>query len=117
MADKTNVQELLGKIDLFSTWEKHELAALTEIAEHEKHKSGKIIFRGGEPSDHFRVVLSGSFEVYLWDELFKMERPLSALKRGDVFGEMGFLTDQPRSAFVRAQEESETIRFSNKAFF
>jgi hypothetical protein len=53
----------------------------------EKQKAGRIIFRQGDSSDSFRIAVSGRFDCYLWDELFKIERPITVFKRGDIFGE------------------------------
>jgi type II secretory ATPase GspE/PulE/Tfp pilus assembly ATPase PilB-like protein len=107
--------ELLSKIDIFANLDKKDLAALAAIAKIEKQKSGRIIFRQGDPSDSFRVAVSGAFDCYLWDEIFKIERPITTFKRGDIFGEMGALTDEPRSAFVRAQTDVEMLSFDKPA--
>ena len=69
--------ELLSKIDIFADLDKKDLAALAAIAKVEKQKSGRIIFRQGDPSDSFRVAVSGMFDCYLWDEIFKIERPIT----------------------------------------
>jgi type II secretory ATPase GspE/PulE/Tfp pilus assembly ATPase PilB-like protein len=103
--------ELLGNIDIFDNLEKKDLSALASIARVDKQKAGRIIFRQGDPADNFRIAVSGVFDCYLWDELFKIERPVATFKRGDIFGEMGLLTDEPRSAFVRAQTDVEMLCF------
>src|SRR5262245_18022953 len=111
------VLELLGQVDLFSSLTKTERSGLAAIAAAQNHPAGRIIFRPGEKSDGFHVVLSGRWDCYLWDELFKIERLLATLKRGETFGEIVLLTDETRSAFIRAQEESETVFFEKKPFF
>ena len=117
MADTAKVVELLSNIDIFANLDKKDLAALAEIAKSETVKAGRVVFRQGDPSDSFRVIASGRFECYLWDDLLKIERPLITFKRGDIFGEMGLLTDETRSAFVRAETEGETFCFDKKGFF
>jgi type IV pilus assembly protein PilB len=108
--------ELLSNIDLFMKLDPRELKALAEIAESELHKAARIIFRQGDPSDYFCVVLSGTYECYLWEDLLKIERSICVFNRGDVFGEMGLLTDDKRSAFVRARTAGEVLKFSREAF-
>jgi type II secretory ATPase GspE/PulE/Tfp pilus assembly ATPase PilB-like protein len=103
--------EVLSNVDIFANLEKKDLAALAAIAKVEKQKAGRIIFRQGDPSDNFRVAVSGTFDCYLWDDLFKIERPITTFRRGDIFGEMGLLTDETRSAFVRAQTDVEMLCF------
>lgn len=107
--------ELLSNVDIFVNLDKKDLSALDAIAKVLKEKAGKVIFRQGDVSDNFRVAVSGVFECYLWDDLFKIERPICNFKRGDIFGEMGVLTDEPRSAFVRAQSDVEMLSFDKKS--
>lgn len=115
MALPHNALELLKSVDVFTGLDQREMAALSEVATVHQHKSGKVIFRQGDPSENLQIVTSGSFDCYLWDEMLKIERPITLFKRGDLFGEMGLLTDEPRSAFVRAQEDGETVCIDRKA--
>src|SRR5688572_20934273 len=108
--------DLLGRVDLFASLGKSDLAGVGSLASTQKHSPAKIVFRQGDKSDSFHIVLAGKFDCYLWDDLLKIERPLRSLGSGEVFGEIGLLTGENRSAFVRAQEESETIVFEKKAF-
>jgi type IV pilus assembly protein PilB len=107
--------EVLSNVDIFANLETQDLAALADIAKVSKEKAGRIIFRQGDPSDDFRVAVSGVFDCYLWDDLFKIERPVTTFHPGEIFGEMGLLTDEPRSAFVRAQTDVEMLCFDNAA--
>ncbi len=107
---------LLSQVDLFSSLAKPEMVALEKIAAVQKHPAGKMVVRNGEKSEGLHVVVSGKFEAYLWDDLFKIERPLAGFTRGEAFGEIGLLTDGSASAFVRAQTESETIFFEREPF-
>lgn len=109
--------ELLRDIDVFAKLDEPHAAALAEICKFQKHKAGKVIFRQGDKSDSFHVVSSGKLDCYLWDDLLKIERPLTVFRRGEIFGEVGLLTDDSRSAFVRAQEDCETLVFDKEAFF
>lgn len=116
MEPNAKALELLSNIDLFMKLDHRELKALAEIAETESHKTGRVVFRQGDPSDYFCVVLSGAYECYLWEDLLKIERPICVFNRGDVFGEMGLLTDDKRSAFVRTRTPGEVLKFSREAF-
>ncbi len=117
MTSTEKALELLGQIDLFSMLDAAQLRQFAGIAKSCPFSAGQPVFRQGDPSDSFHVVLSGKFECYLWDDLLKIERPLTAFQRGDIFGEVGLLTDETRSACVRAQAASETLSFGKSAFF
>ncbi|MDX1950950.1 MAG: ATPase, T2SS/T4P/T4SS family [Verrucomicrobiota bacterium] len=116
MAENGKSLELLSNIDIFSRLDQKDLAALAKIARTESHKAGKVVFRQGDPSENFLVVSNGTFECYLWDDILKIERPLTIFKRGDIFGEMGLLTNESRSAFVRARQDAETVCVPKEAF-
>lgn len=117
MAHSAKALELLSNIDVFSNLDSRDLEALAAIGVTQTHKPGGVVFRQGDKSDHFHIVVSGAFDCYLWDDMLKVERPITVFRRGDIFGEMGLLTDEPRSAFVRATEEGETVWFGKKGFF
>jgi CRP-like cAMP-binding protein/energy-coupling factor transporter ATP-binding protein EcfA2 len=111
-----NTVDLLCQVDLFSSLAKPEMTGLARIATLQKHPTGKIVFHSNEKSEGLHVVILGKFDSFLWDDLFKIERPLISFTRGEAFGEVGLLTDAVGSAFVRAQEESETIFFEKEPF-
>jgi CRP-like cAMP-binding protein len=70
---------------------------------------GDRILREGEPGDTLFVIFSGLAEVTL-DEA--PNRPVGILGAGDTFGEMGFLTAQPRIASVVARAPCELVVLS-----
>ena len=70
---------------------------------------GDRIVREGEPGDTLFVILSGLAEVAL-DEA--PDRPVGILGAGDTFGEVGFLTAQPRIASVVARAPCELVVLS-----
>lgn len=63
-------------------------------------KAGTMIFREGDSSDEVLVILDGTVEVLR----NYGEQPvlLSALKAGQIVGEMGVISGKPRSATARA---------------
>jgi hypothetical protein len=70
---------------------------------------GDRIVRQGEHGDALFVLLSGVAEVVL-DEA--PESPVAVLGAGDPFGEIGMLTDEPRTANVVARAPSEVLVLS-----
>lgn len=68
-------------------------------------KSGSLITQEGEVKAEMYVLLSGQAEVRRRGS----DHPLMTLKRGDVFGEMGLVRKQPRSADVVAAESVDYL--------
>ena len=67
-------------------------------------KKDGIIFHQGSPSDCAFIIGSGS--VAIVQETKEGEKILGNLKENDIFGEMGLIDGEPRSATARALEDS-----------
>ncbi len=71
-------------------------------------RAGDRIVRQGERDNTLYALLSGIAEVSLEGE----NRPVAILGAGDTFGEMGFLTSEPRSANVTARADGDILVLS-----
>lgn len=110
------IRGLLKETDLFHGLEEAQLAEVSDLAAAETHAAGDLVVRQGEPSDSFSVVAAGAFDVYLYDEVLEVDRELTTLHRGDIFGDIGMLTAKDRTANVRATEAGTTLRFPRDRF-
>jgi predicted MFS family arabinose efflux permease len=82
------------------------VATIEQLAgglEHALYEPGQTVFGEGEPGEYFYVVQSGRAEVVRDGGVIRR------LGAGDGFGEIALLRDQPRSATVRASEESPLV--------
>jgi CRP-like cAMP-binding protein len=109
MAAEPRLQPLLSTVDLFANLDAEQLDAIAALARRQRFEPGRIVMRQGEPSDSLHLVESGTFEVFYWDDLLRIEKPVNTLRRGDVCGEMGVLSGEPRSASVRCHDAGTTI--------
>ncbi len=69
-----------------------------------RYEKGDVIIHEGEYTSEAYLLARGSVEVYLHGP---PEQRLRVLRPGDIFGEMALITEQPRSASVRALEGVE----------
>lgn len=76
---------------------------------------GDDAVRQGEPGDAFYIVRSGRLQVVVRRE-DGSEYSVATLGPGDPFGEQALVTDDARSASVRAVEVSEVLRLSREDF-
>ena len=84
--------------------DRHIACMLSEEASSEqRYDAGEVIIREGEVGDSFFLIGSGSVEVVL-SGAGGQTILLSALPRGETFGEMGLFERRPRCATVRARE-------------
>jgi CRP/FNR family transcriptional regulator, cyclic AMP receptor protein len=69
--------------------------------------AGTVIFRAGDPGHELFVIHSG--KVSLTRSVRGQDLPLATLGKGDFFGELAVLNQQPRSATATALEDSELL--------
>jgi small-conductance mechanosensitive channel/CRP-like cAMP-binding protein len=70
--------------------------------------AGERVVTQGAAGESCYVVRAGRLGVYVSDGIG--ERQVATLAEGDLFGEMSLLTGEPRTATVRAEEDSRLVR-------
>jgi len=89
---------------LFSSLDEARLRRLIERVELRRLAPGEVLFRRGDTPDALYVVASGEVAVLVGDS-----EEVSRLREGTFFGEIALLTDQPRSATIRAVVATELL--------
>jgi NTE family protein len=100
-----NLGPELAEVPLFSVLDEEELTALSSLAERQDLRSGARLYKEGEPSTHFYVVVRGRLEETSDGEL------LGYVGRLEPVGEIGILMEEPRTSTVRAVRDSILVRF------
>jgi CRP/FNR family cyclic AMP-dependent transcriptional regulator len=75
-----------------------------------KLKTGDLLFSEGDPSNSMFIVKAGKLEVFKGKSYHEVV--LGFIGAGEVVGEMAFFDNKPRSASVRARNDSEVIELS-----
>ncbi|MBT6093763.1 MAG: cyclic nucleotide-binding domain-containing protein [Rhodospirillaceae bacterium] len=73
--------------------------------DHDAYAVGDTLFEEGEPGDQAYLVKSGEVEIVR--KIGNEELVLARLGRGEIFGEMSLIDNQPRMATARISEEAE----------
>ena len=107
--------KLLSSIILFRGLEREELVELLRGATKEVFESGDIVFEEGFPGHSLYIVLQGEFQVF--KKVDGNEAHIATVSVGEHFGEIALLTEQPRTASVRALEKSFALRLTKSAVF
>ncbi len=85
-----------------------EINFLATLSREESFSSGEYIFREGEGGDRMFIVLEG--QVMISKQIAGAgEEALAFLERGDYFGEMALIDQQPRSADARAHDNGAMV--------
>jgi putative peptide zinc metalloprotease protein len=111
--------EAATMIDALPLFEDVPADVLSDLAGRVRLRSiakGQPVVRQGERAESFYVVRQGTFEIVEEDARTGNERVLRILGRGEAFGELGLLESAPRSATVRALEESQVYEIGKGAF-
>lgn len=106
-----NKVELLKKIYLFKELTVQELETLSQVAEEKSFIAGQELFFSGQPSDCLYVVAQGAIKILKSNDNAD-ELDLIRLESGEHFGEMGYLTREPRTATAQTLESSMILSIS-----
>jgi CRP-like cAMP-binding protein len=96
----------LARVPLFQGCTPDELAQIAELAVEQTFVPGQIIVTQGTPGTAFYILLAGRVEMT------RDGRSLGLFSAGDFFGEMSLLDNAPRSATVKAVDETTCIMLS-----
>ena len=106
----------LREVPLFSEMDEQEVAGIRALMEEMKFKAGQIIIREGETGNLFYVITEGYAEIIIRDA-GGADIVLHKAGPGDFFGELSMLTNEPRSARVRAAETLTALVLERDDFF
>jgi CRP-like cAMP-binding protein len=85
-----------------------ELRLLAKYSHERRYPADALIFAEGEPGDCLYIVLDGAVRISRMVPGMG-EECLAILERGEVFGELALVDDQPRSADARAHHSTTTV--------
>src|SRR5579862_5224656 len=77
--------------------------------------AGQLVFKQGDPSDSLYIVSTGRLDVSL-ESVDQEPVSIYEASAGQIVGEMGVLTGDPRSATVRSLRDSLLFRLSKERF-
>jgi CRP/FNR family cyclic AMP-dependent transcriptional regulator len=106
----TDVSSSLRFVSLFSAFSKRQLRMIARSGREYKYKSGYRIVEKGTRGDRFYLILDGKVEIR------KGGRVLAALSKGQFFGELSLIDEQPWAADVVAVQPTHCLTLSKRVF-
>ena len=85
-----------------------ELRLLAKYSRERRYAADGLIFAEGDPGDSLYIVVDGAVRISRMVPGMG-EECLAILERGEVFGELALIDDQPRSADARAHRSTTTV--------
>ena len=112
--DLTTEAETLRKVPMFSRLELSKLKLLAFTSERCTYEGGEVLFEAGDAPDSAYVIMQGAVEILADTEAGPVVEVV--LGNNELFGELGVLTNAPRSATVRARDELVALRITDEMF-
>ncbi len=98
-----DILQLLQKTFVFRDLPQEELEKLSAILHRRGFSAGDLFFEEGEPSKTIYIIEEGA--VQITKKVQAKNKVLNTLQSGDLFGEMAFIEQKPRSASARASDQ------------
>jgi hypothetical protein len=99
-------------IPLFAGLRPSQARVVVLMGEAKKFRAGDMVVHTGDPAEEMYVILDGTTEV--WAGHGPGRRKVAELRRGDVFGEMGFVRRSERTADVVAATDVEVLAVNQR---
>ncbi len=104
----------LAKVELFREMNDDERRKLAEHLVYAPFMKGEIMTRQGAEAHWLYIITKGSADVIV--SVDDIRKKVATLHAGDTFGEMSLLTGEPRSASLKALEDSDCYRLDRQVF-
>lgn len=99
----------MQSLDILKDLTQKQLGVVKKYMHPLQFKKSEIVFKEGEPGDKIYFILSGGVSVLASLSQNGRDRRLATFGEGVFFGDMAILEQQPRSATVRADTETELL--------
>ncbi len=110
VGERIDMQEkwkTLRYLAFFKDFSDDEITEVVNASEWKEFDKGEVIVTEGEQETAFYIIAKGGVEVVKDDKIVGM------MKQGDCFGEIAFLTQQPRNATIVARTDVSLMSVSN----
>jgi CRP/FNR family cyclic AMP-dependent transcriptional regulator len=107
--------ELLRRVPLFAALTPVQSASMADAIVKKRFKRSEIVVEQGKKSDALYIILTGRARVMSTDSRGR-EVILATLQPGDYIGEMSLIDDEPHSATVRTDIQTDVLMLGREVF-
>ena len=107
--------ELLRRVPLFAALTPTQSASIADAIIKKRFKRAEMVVEQGKKSDALYIILTGRARVMSTDSRGR-EVILATLQPGDYIGEMSLIDDEPHSATVRTEIQTDVLVLDREAF-
>lgn len=107
--------DLIRRVPLFSMLTANQAESVAEAVVKRRFRRGEIIVERGQKSNALYILLTGRARVVAADARGR-EVILAVLQPGDYLGEMSLIDNEPHSASVRAEVQTDVLMLGRTEF-
>ncbi len=107
--------ELIRRVPLFAMLTSSQAEAVAEAVIKRRFKRGELLVEQGKKSNALFIILTGRCRVFTADSRGR-EVILANLQQGDYIGEMSLIDNEPHSASVRAELQTDALMLGRLEF-
>jgi len=107
--------ELLMRVPLFSMLADEQAKSVAQAVNKRRYRRGEMIVEQGRKSNALFIILSGRARVLTTDARGR-EVILATLRTGDCIGEMSLIDNEPHSATVLAEVQTDALTLGRAEF-
>ncbi|MDQ3059629.1 MAG: Crp/Fnr family transcriptional regulator [Pseudomonadota bacterium] len=107
--------ELIRRVPLFAMLTPAQAASVAQAVVKRRFKRGEMLVEQGKKSNALTIILTGRARVISTDARGR-EVILATMQTGDYMGEMSLIDDEPHSASVCAEIQTDVLLLSRLAF-
>jgi CRP-like cAMP-binding protein len=107
--------DLIRRVPLFAMLTDEQAGVVAESVVKRRYKRGDKIVEQGKKSDALFLILAGRARVFSADSRGR-EVILATLNVGDYIGEMSLIDDEPHSASVQAETQTDVLELARQDF-
>ena len=111
----SDARSFMKSMPLFGDLSEPALQTLARAGKFIKVKKGQSVFFQSDPSEKVYLLQSGLISIVL-ESPDGREMVINEMHPGDIFGELGLLTRQPRSTSAIARADGELLALPRQAF-
>ena len=113
-ADETLLE--LAEMELFKERKEETITDLAACLEQRSYQAGEQIFKAGDAGEELFLIRRGTVRIEVSAEHGKLGHHLMSYGRGDFFGGMSFLDQQPRLTDALAATDTDLFVLSRRQF-
>ena len=110
-----NLLRLVRNCKLFASLSNEECQSLLTLFEPVHLKEKDILFHQGDLSDSLYILISGRLCAIL-EAANLANRVVGTIEPGETVGELGTLSNEPRTLTIQAEQDSILFKLSNQTF-